>query len=98
MTTGGAGDCSEGSRRTKTCKAQKDAQSAAEVADREQQITQTKKSRATSSRRRARECAAKADADVQKICDGILALMDKNLIPSARRIAEAEDHQQRSRF
>ena len=29
------------------------------------------------------ECAAKAKAELQKICDGILALMDKELIPSA---------------
>ena len=31
----------------------------------------------------AREYVAKVEAELQKICDGILALMDKNLIPSA---------------
>ena len=36
------------------------------------------------------------EAEFQKICDGILALMDKNLIPSARRIAGTEGHQQRT--
>ena len=35
------------------------------------------------------------EAELQKICDDILALMDKNLIPSARRIAGAEGHQQK---
>ena len=29
------------------------------------------------------ECAAKAKAELQKICDGILALIDKDLVPSA---------------
>ena len=32
------------------------------------------------------------DAELQKIYDGILALMDKNVIPSARRITEAKGH------
>ena len=36
------------------------------------------------------------EADLQKIYDGILALMDKNLILSARRITGAEGHQQRT--
>jgi len=31
----------------------------------------------------AREYVAKVEAELQKICDGILSLMDKNLIPSA---------------
>merc|ERR1712012_78185 len=31
----------------------------------------------------AREYVAKVEGELQKICDGILALMDKNLIPSA---------------
>ena len=31
----------------------------------------------------AREDVAKVEAELQKICDGILVLMDKNLIPSA---------------
>ena len=44
----------------------------------------------------AKEYVAKVEAELQKICDGILALMDKNLIPSASRIAGAEGHQQRT--
>ena len=43
-----------------------------------------------------KEFVAKVEAELQKICEGILALMDKNLIPSARRIAGAEGHQQRT--
>ena len=35
------------------------------------------------------------EAELQKICDDIFALMDENLIPSARRIAGAEGHQQK---
>ena len=42
----------------------------------------------------AKENVAKVEAELQKIYDGILALMDKNLTPSVRRIAEAEGHQQ----
>ena len=30
----------------------------------------------------ARECAVNVEEELQKICVGILALMDKNLIPS----------------
>ena len=30
-----------------------------------------------------RECAVKLEANFQKFCDGILALMDENLVPSA---------------
>ena len=44
----------------------------------------------------AKEYVAKVEAGFQKICDDILALMDKNLIPSARRIAGTEGHQQRT--
>ena len=44
----------------------------------------------------AKEHVAKVGAGLQKIYDGILALMDKNLIPSARRITGAEGHQQRT--
>ena len=44
----------------------------------------------------AREYVAKVGAELQKICDDILALMDKNLIPSARRITETEGHRQRT--
>ena len=32
----------------------------------------------------AKEYVAKVEAELQKIYDGILALMDQNLIPSAR--------------
>ena len=42
------------------------------------------------------EHVAKVEAELQKICEGILALMDRNFIPSARRIAGAEGHQQRT--
>ena len=38
----------------------------------------------------AKEYVAKAEAELQKICDDFLALMNKNRIPSARRIAGAE--------
>ena len=34
------------------------------------------------------------EAELQKICDDITALMDKSLIPSARRVAGAQGHQQ----
>ena len=37
----------------------------------------------------AKEYVAKVEAGLQKICEGILALMDKNLIPLAARIAGA---------
>ena len=50
----------------KVVKAQKEAQSAAEIVDR-------------------------------RFFDDILALMDKNFIPSARRIAGTEGHQQKGR-
>ena len=43
-----------------------------------------------------REYVAKVETELQKIGDDILALVDKNLIPSARRIAGAEVHQQRT--
>ena len=43
-----------------------------------------------------KEYVAKVEAELQKICEGILAFMDKNLIPSARRITGAEGHQQRT--
>ena len=43
-----------------------------------------------------KEYVAKVEAELAKICEGIIALMDKNLIPSARRIARAEGHQQRT--
>ena len=36
------------------------------------------------------------EAELQKICDDILALMNKNLVPTARRIAGAEGHQQKT--
>ena len=36
------------------------------------------------------------EAELQKIYDGVLALMDKNLISSARKIAEAEGHRQKT--
>ena len=63
----------------------------------EEQIARNKESRATGSRRRTRgNTSRKWNFGLQKICDGILALMDKNLIPSARRIAGAEGHQQRT--
>ena len=77
----------------KVVKAQKDAQSAAEVADRVEQIAHNRESRTTSSRRRTRRNTSRKEAEFQKICDAILALMDKNLIPSARRIAGTEGHQ-----
>ena len=41
---------------------------------------------------RAKEYVAKVEAQLQKIYDDIFALMDKNLILSATRIAGAEDH------
>ena len=44
----------------------------------------------------AKEYVAEGEAEFQKICDDIFALMDKNLIPSARRIAGTEGHQQRT--
>ena len=44
----------------------------------------------------AKEYVAKVEAELQKICDDILALMDKNLIPSARKPAGAEGHRQRT--
>ena len=43
-----------------------------------------------------REYVVKVETELQKIGDDILALVDKNLIPSARRIAGAEVHQQRT--
>ena len=43
-----------------------------------------------------KEYVAKVEAELAKICEGIITLMDKNLIPSARRIARAEGHQQRT--
>ena len=43
-----------------------------------------------------KEYVAKVEAEFQKICDDILTLTDKNLIPSARRIAVTEGHQQRA--
>ena len=43
-----------------------------------------------------KEYVAKVEAELQKICDDILALMEKNPIPSARRIAGAEGHQRRT--
>ena len=36
------------------------------------------------------------EAELQKIYDGILAVMDKNFIPSVRRVTGAEGHQQRT--
>ena len=50
-----------------------------------------------SNRRRTRgSTSKKMEAEFQKICDDILALTDRNLIPSARRIAGTEGHQQRT--
>ena len=40
---------------------------------------------------RAREHAVKLEAEFQKVCDGILTLMDENLIPSAST-RELQDH------
>ena len=60
-----------------------------ESCDREEQIAHNKESRATSNRRPyAREYVAKVEVEFQKICDGILALTDKNLIPSDRRMTD----------
>ena len=63
----------------------------------EEQIAHNKESRTTSSRRRTRRnTSRKVEAEFQKICDDIFAVMDKNLISSARRIARTEGHQQRT--
>ena len=78
----------------KVVKAQKDAQSAAEIAEREGNKLHTTKKAGQRTARVVR--VAKVEAELQKICDDILALLDKNLIPSARRIAGAEGHQQRT--
>ena len=77
----------------KVVKSQKEVQSAAEMADREEQIAHNKESRITSS---AKEYVAKVEAELQKIGDDILALMDNNFIPSARRITGGEGHQQKT--
>ena len=74
----------------KVVKAQKEAQSTAKVADREEtNCTQQRKQDNEQQASYAKEYVAKVEAEFQKICDGILALMDKNFIPSA-----AEGHQQ----
>ena len=78
-------------------KAHKEAQSVAEIADREEPTcTQQRKQDNEQHASYAKEYVAKVEAGPQKICDDIFALMDKNLIPSARRITGAEGHQQRT--
>ena len=74
----------------KVVKAQKEAQSVAEVADREEQSAHHKESRATSSRRRTRGNTSRKWKlnELQKICDGILALMDKHLSHRPERLQE----------
>ena len=79
----------------KVVKAQKEAYSAAEAADRGTICTQQRKQDNKQHASYAKEYVAKVEADIQKIYEGILVLMDKNLIPSARRTAGAEGHQQR---
>ena len=74
----------------------KGAQSAAGIADRRTNCTQQRKQDNEQQASYAKDYFAKVEAELQKIYDGILALMDKNLIPSARRTAGAEGHQQKN--
>ena len=74
----------------------KEAQSAAGIADRETNCTQQRRQDNEQHASYPKDYFAKVEAELQKIYDGILAPVDKNLIPSARRIAGAEGHQQKN--
>ena len=70
----------------KVVKAWNEVQSAAEVADREEQIAHNKESRTTSSRRRMRENASrKWKLNSGRICDDIFALMDQEPHPIGQK-------------
>ena len=62
----------------------------------EEQIAHNKESRTTSSTRRTRRNTSRKWKLNSKRSMMASSLMDKNLIPSARRIAGAEGHQQRT--
>ena len=72
----------------KVVKAQKEAQSAAEVADRGTKCTPQRKQGNEQQASYTREYVAKVEAELQKICDGILALMDKHLSHRPERLQE----------
>ena len=60
----------------KVVKAQKEAHSAAEIADREEQIAHNKESRTTNGTRRTRRnTSANVEAELWNICDDIFALI-----------------------
>ena len=72
----------------KVVKAQKEAQSAAEIADKEEQMAHKKESRTTSSRRRTRRnTSRKWKLNSRRSVITSSHSWTKNLIPSARRIA-----------
>ena len=81
----------------KVVKAWKEAQSAAEVADRKEQIAHNRESRATGSRRRTRgNTSRKWELNSRRSVMTSSLSWTRTSFPSARRIAETECHRQRT--
>ena len=88
-------DCSEGSRRTKNMtwsqrsrrlsRLRRKLSLQLRLLTRRTNCTQQRKQDNEQQASYAKEYVAKVEAELQKICDGILALMDKNFIPIGQK-------------